>query len=176
MAEIMTERTILRPIQEADAVDLNQIMKNAEAMRYLRYDIPKTLEDTKEFIRQNFVNNAMAFGIENKDNGRLIGFFEFHNAEEIKGEATITYILDSDFWGYGIMTEVGKKLIGYAFDHFNFARIVGHYEFDKNPRSGRAMKKMGMIADSEVTDHEYDGLKFRVGSFSVTNEQFRKEK
>lgn len=176
MTEIMTERTILRPIQETDTVDLNQIMKNSEAMRYLRYSIPKTLEDTKEFIKQNFIDNSMAFGIENKDGGRLIGFFEFHNAEEIEDEATITYILDSDFWGYGIMTEVGKKLIGYAFDHFGFTRIVGHYEFDKNPRSGRAMKKMGMIADSEVMNHEHDGLKFRVGSFSVTDEQLRKEK
>lgn len=140
MRQITTERLIIRPIQLKDFDELQAILLDPKVVRYTRYRDVKTPTNFTAIFESHFYNTAYTFGIETKDEHKLIGFYEFH-PENTTG--ILTYALAQSAWGHGYVAEVGSAMMGYGFNNLNFERIEAHYA-STNPRSGLVMKKMGM--------------------------------
>jgi len=140
MRQITTERLIIRPIKVSDHDELEAILLDPAVVRYTRYRDVKTPTNFTAIFESHFLNTAYTFGIETKDERKLIGFYEFHP------EATtgiLTYALAQSAWGKGYVAEVGSAMMAYGFNVLNFERIEAHYA-SLNPRSGKVMQKMGM--------------------------------
>lgn len=56
-------------------------------------------------------------------NEELIGIINYHNIDWINKKTSISYWLDEKSQGQGIITQVCKKLIDYAFNSLNLNRI-----------------------------------------------------
>jgi ribosomal-protein-alanine N-acetyltransferase len=83
------------------------------------------------------------FGIEYKENHKLIGTisFVFWNLKHQKAE--VAYILSHPYWGQGIMTEALKEIIQFGFDSMDLVRIEARC-IEENLGSEGVMKKEGM--------------------------------
>ena len=61
----------------------------------------------------------------------------------------VGYLLITDYWSKGIMTEAAKEICRIAFDKLDIIRITGVY-YEPNVASGRVLEKVGF---------EYEGTR-----------------
>lgn len=108
---IETKSCRIRQFKQSDVDDLYLILSNPKVMEYI--EAPFTLEDTKDFLNKNALSYPLrVFALEYKENKKLIGHIIFH--EYNKESYEIGFVLNSDYWGCGIASEVTKSLINYA--------------------------------------------------------------
>lgn len=141
MRQITTARLIIRPIIQKDYDELKSIILDPQVVKYMRYRDVKTDSNFQKLFQDHFLNElGYTFGIEEKSQHKLIGFYEFHPED---GVGILTYALNQAAWGHGYVAEAGRAMIDYGFSELNLDRIEAHYAH-LNPRSGRVMEKMGM--------------------------------
>lgn len=134
----MDKELLLRPIRDGD-LELRQFTsKETDSLflltdvnrNYLREWLPwvdktKTVEDTKEFIKNSLEgaqnNKSADFGIYFHD--KLVGAIGFHFLDFNNKKTTIGYWLDKDYQGKGIMTTATKILIRFAFEKLKLNRV-----------------------------------------------------
>ncbi|MGE7766272.1 GNAT family N-acetyltransferase [Peribacillus sp. NPDC096540] len=142
-----TERLVMRKITMKDADDMYAYASNSEVSRFVTWEPHRSLSDTKDFIQfvlQNYEDNKLApWGIEHKDNGEFIGTIDFVSWQLNHQIAEIGYVLASQYWGKGIITEAAKKVIEFGFENMNLVRIQARCFVD-NLGSERVMQKVGM--------------------------------
>ncbi len=70
---------------------------NPEVSKYVTWDTHRTIEDTKEFIRfvmKQYENKGISpWGIEYKENGKLIGTIDYVGWQTKHNSAEIGYVL-----------------------------------------------------------------------------------
>jgi [ribosomal protein S5]-alanine N-acetyltransferase len=142
-----TERLLLRKITLEDVDDMYSYASNKEVSKYVTWETHHTLYDTKvfvEFILTQYENKKIApWGIEYKENGKLIGTIDFVSWQTKHNSAEIGYALSPDYWGKGIATEAANEVITFGFTHMDLIRIQAKC-FVKNIGSARVMEKVGM--------------------------------
>lgn len=143
-----TERLLLRKVTLDDVEDIFAYGSIEEVTRYVTWDAHRTLSDTKEFVQfilNQYENNKQVapWGIEFKENGRLIGTINFVAWQPKHHSAELGYVLSPDYWGKGITTEATKKVIEYGFEEMDLIRIQARC-FLENIGSSRVMEKAGM--------------------------------
>lgn len=130
-----------------DAADLHSYASNPEVSKYVFWEAHRTLSDTKDYIRfilDLYENGKLSpWGIEYKEDGRLIGTFDFVNWQPNHKSAEIGYALSKDYWGKGIATEAAKELIHFGFTKMDLVRIQAKCLVE-NAGSERVMEKAGM--------------------------------
>lgn len=80
----------------------------------------KTVQETKEFV--NGIENETVFGIYTFDD-KFIGYATLEPEGEKVCEYAI-FILDKNYWGKGIGTEVTKIMIDHIFNKLGFEKII----------------------------------------------------
>ncbi|KAB2334514.1 GNAT family N-acetyltransferase [Cytobacillus depressus] len=142
-----TERLLLRKITLEDVEDMYSYCSNEEVSKYVTWDTHQKLSDTKEFVEfalNQYENRKVApWGIEYKENEKLIGTIDFVSWQVQHNVAEIGYIISQDYWGKGIATEAATEVIQFGFNHMNLVRIQARC-FVENIGSERVMKKTGM--------------------------------
>lgn len=143
-----TERLLLRRITLDDVEDIFAYGSIEEVTRYVTWDPHRTLSDTMEFVQfilnQYEYNKQVApWGIEYKENGRLIGTINFISWQPKHKSAELGYVISPDYWGKGIGTEATKKVIEYGFENMDLVRIQARCLVG-NIGSSRVMEKAGM--------------------------------
>lgn len=142
-----TDRLILRKITGEDVEDMFSYGSNDEVSKYVSWDTHRTLEDTKEFIDfvlGQYKNKKTApWGIEYKENGKLIGTIEYIGWQPRHNSAEIGYVLHQEYWGKGITTEAAKELLAFGFNKMELVRVQARC-FTENIGSQRVMEKIGM--------------------------------
>lgn len=109
--DIETKRCRIRQFKESDTDELYLILSNPKVMEYI--EAPFTLEGTKDFLNKNALSYPpRVFASEYKENKKLIGHIIFHKYDKESYE--IGFILNQNYWGQGIASEVTKSLIDYA--------------------------------------------------------------
>ncbi|WP_125979713.1 GNAT family N-acetyltransferase [Loigolactobacillus iwatensis] len=173
MAVIETPRLRLRPITMTDAVDLFQVLRDADVVRYLRYQQATNLAAIQQEITDHFGRDiSTVFGIELKSSKKLVGFFEFHPNGN---SGILTYALAQADWGKGIVPEAGQALVRYGFETLNFQRLEAHYAAI-NQKSARVMEKLGMIDRGKIQDfRSQTGEIISVKAYDLTKEQWQAE-
>ena len=106
LPELETERLWLRKVTVEDLVAIHAYAKQEEVARYMTWPAHKTLSDTMDFIdfclRQYEQKQIAPWGIEYKENRRLIGTIDFVSWDTKNRIAEIGYVLSPDYWGRGI--------------------------------------------------------------------------
>lgn len=173
---IETERLLLRKITFDDAEDIYEYTSDQIVSKYVTWDRHGTIMDTKGFI--HFVNQQYAlqklapWGIELKENGKLIGTVDFVSWQPKHFTAEIGYAIARRYWGKGITTEAAKALIHFGFTEMNLVRIQARCMVE-NVGSQRVMEKSGMTFEGIIRKGIFaKGKQHDLKLYSILLEEF----
>ena len=141
-----TERLILRPWRESDALTLFKYASDPEVGPRAGWPPHKSVEDSLEIIRTVFSGEGM-WAVELKDTAEAIGCVGYlpasaSNLKILPDQAEVGYWIARPFWGQGFCTEALRAIISYCFNEKGFSVLWGDY-FPDNPASGKVMAKCG---------------------------------
>lgn len=153
MAELMnyleTERLILRPWSEDDAVSLYRYASHPDIGPIAGWAPHSSVEDSREVIRTIF-SAPETYAVVLKDTGEPIGSIGVmfndgvHSATMEEGDAEIGYWIGVPYWGQGLIPEAVRCLLRRCFEELAITTVwCGHY--DGNRQSRRVMEKCGFI-------------------------------
>lgn len=144
---LKTERFILRKISLDDTDDMYEYAKNADVTKYLTWSPHESKTHTFEYI--SYLQNRYASGeffdwaVVCKDSGKMIGTFGFTRFDFKNDGGEIGYVLNPEYHGKGIATEILGRVIRYGFENLGLERIECRFMV-KNIASRRVMEKNGM--------------------------------
>ena len=103
-----------------------------------------------------YIRNVYSFygfgiwGVYSKTSGKLIGKCGIEN-QMVDGieEISLSYLLDSKYWGYGYVIECGKAVFNYAKSQLDITRVVAVID-EKNKRSIHTAQNLDMVFEKEV--------------------------
>jgi RimJ/RimL family protein N-acetyltransferase len=143
-----TNRLTLRTWTLTDTVDLFEICRDDEVMKYV--GTGKGYKSPAEAVE--FLNWAIAYQKENgfcrwavleKSSGEIIGSCGFarpHATEEIE----LGYLFARKTWGKGFATEAAGACLRFGFENFGFREIIALTDLE-NTASQKVLEKIGFI-------------------------------
>ncbi len=141
MAELRTERLVLRPACSGDLDALHAIMRQPRAMAYWSTPPHDTLAQTADFLDGMMTippGEGEDFAIEHQ--GRMIGKAGLYRFPDIG------YILDPDHWGRGLMREALTAVIARAIAVHGLPRI----QADVDPRNAASLRLLAWLGFRET--------------------------
>ena len=141
-----TERTIIRPWEDADAADLYEYAKDPDVGPAAGWPAHTRVEGSLETIH-GVLGRPETFAICLKETGRPIGSVGLHlvgatDMTDRDDECELGYWLGKPYWGRGIMPEVVREILRHAFEDLGMTRILAGY-YEGNVKSKRVQKKTG---------------------------------
>lgn len=159
-----TRRLIIRELAENDIEDMYQIYQDPQVKIYI-----DNIDDYKEAEANKlraYIKNVYSFygyglwGVFSKTTKGLIGRCGIENHMiDGKDEIMLSYILDSQHWGYGYALECCKAVLSYAKDELGIERVVAVID-KKNQRSINTVTKLGMTPEKEIQYQNRDSILF----------------
>ncbi|HHH54593.1 MAG TPA: GNAT family N-acetyltransferase [Bacteroidetes bacterium] len=157
----INEDIILRQWHHQDAELLAELANNFEIAKNLsdQYPYPYSLQNAKDYINHVLdLKPFSIFAIEYK--GKLAGSFGYIFHKDIwKKNIELGYWLAQDYWGQGIMTNVVKNMIDFAFQNFDINRVIAKV-FGSNYGSRKVCEKAGMIKEAVLKNSIYKNGKY----------------
>ncbi len=156
---IETDRLILRPFVESDAVRYQSYRKLPETVRYM-YQHPMTLEQSIErmprYARLEFEKDKDIFvlAIQPKAESELAGEILFKLESVAAKQGEIGWSLHPDSVGNGYVTEAAKAFLALGFGHFKFHRIFARIDSD-NTASIRVAERLGMRREAHLLENDF---------------------
>ncbi|MBR7151247.1 MAG: GNAT family N-acetyltransferase [Clostridia bacterium] len=152
MTMITTERLILRPFTENDAVDLFEYLHEPTVHCFFDMKISSMDEAKEEAVKR--METDCYFAIELKDTGKVIGEIFVHpDGEGMEedcsegGYSDDTYspcwMLNKDYHGKGYAYEAANAVFDYLFNEKGARRLYAYTE-DYNIASQKLCEKLGM--------------------------------
>jgi ribosomal-protein-alanine N-acetyltransferase len=175
-SRIETERLILRPIERKDVADIVKNINDLRVSKWLLvvpypygkkqalFWINSTAKHAKQKPRKEY-----GYGIELKEEGKIIGGISLHISHQYSESATIGYWLGVKYHGKGYGSEALEALIDLAFKKIKLKRLEAGV-FTGNPSSGKLLEKfsfrqegyrrkaMRCKADGKIKDEYIYGL------------------
>lgn len=157
-----TRRLIIRELSENDIDDMYQIYQDPQIRKYI--DNIDDYRDAEKDKMRAYIKNVYSFygyglwGVFSKTTHGLIGRCGIENQViDGKEEIMLSYLLDSQHWGYGYALECCKAVLLYARDELDIERIVA--VIDKNNiRSIHTAQKLGMKPEKELVYQNRDSI------------------
>ena len=145
--EIRTERLVLRPPSEGDAVEMGAIFGDERVMRAIGRERVETPEEILERARRHarFFETLgyCIFLARRRDTGELVGDCGLAPAEA-RGPATeIAWRFAPAHWGRGYATEAARAVLDDAYARTELDEIIA-ITLPENARSQRVACKLGM--------------------------------
>jgi ribosomal-protein-alanine N-acetyltransferase len=154
---IQTPRLLLRELELADVVRLNEIQRDARVARYMNYE-PRSLEQTQVYVdaamqsRNDSPRAVYDLAISEQGSDLLIGRCGFGIRRPEHREAMIWYELHPDQWGRGYATEAAAALIDLAFRSLGVHRIWADCD-PRNEASCRVAERLGMLLEGRLREN-----------------------
>ena len=150
MAEISTERLVMRGWREADLAPWAAMNADPEVRRYLGPVL--TFEQASAWVL-NFQDDLDRYGfgfwaLEVRASGEFIGFTGLRTVDEgmpFTG-VELAWRLARPAWGHGYATEAARAALAYGFDTMGLPEIVA-VTMARNLRSRAVMQRIGMTTD-----------------------------
>lgn len=157
------------PIYDFGAYKLRQIIAEKDAPFFFKYinkeevsdficadNVPKNVDQAYrelQYWSSLFQMQRSYYWAIANENDDLIGTAGFNNisTQHLRGE--ISYDLDKNFWGRGIMTNVLFKILEFSFKDLDLVRIqatVGQH----NPRSIKILENLNFKKEGELSKYE----------------------
>jgi ribosomal-protein-alanine N-acetyltransferase len=116
------------------------------------------MEDSKAFLHYQLQGYAegrpYVWGVELKENGKLIGTAGFLEWSEYDKRIDIGYAISERHWNKGIVTEVSKEIVRYGFEELRLNKIAARCTAE-NSGSEKVMLKLGMKLEGVLLQHVY---------------------
>jgi len=149
---------ILREITKNDAFDYYSYMNRSEMDAYLTKDNqPQTVESAEEEVTYwgSLFPNKRSFywGIALKNNNKLIGTAGFNTISFANSRAEISYDLDPDYWGKGVMLRSIKSILKFADNQLGIVRVQATVIID-NERSIKLLERCGFKKEGVMPKYE----------------------
>lgn len=144
---IETERLILRPWRENDAVALFKYAGDPDVGPIAGWPPHRSVEDSLEVIRTVFAAPEV-YAVVLKETGEPVGscgimFSDgLHSADMRRGEAEIGYWIGKPYWGRGFIPEAVRALLSRSFNDLALDAVWCGY-YDGNTKSKRVCEKSG---------------------------------
>jgi ribosomal-protein-alanine N-acetyltransferase len=153
-----TPRLVLRQIQPEDAEAIFATFSDEQVMEFYGHLPHRSVEDSRELIRQQHVwyakREGIRWGITRKGEKRVIGSCGFYLFDLDSQHAETGYELNRSFWRQGIMTEAMSAILTYAFTELSLHRIEAVVD-DVNERSKGLLKKLGFTHEGTLRKRFY---------------------
>jgi RimJ/RimL family protein N-acetyltransferase len=161
VAELRTERLLLRQWRDEDLEPFAELNADPETMRY--FPARRTREESDAFaesIRRHLADEGWGlWAVEVAAGVSFIGFvglarprFEEHFTPAVE----VGWRLGREHWGHGYATEAGRAALAYGFEELGLEEIVS-FTSELNAPSRRVMERLGMSHDP-ADDFEHPGV------------------
>lgn len=176
--ELQTERLILRPLQLADAEQVQEIFPQWEVVRYLNAGVPWPYPEDGAF---RYYREVSLPAIERGDEWhwtlrrkqspeQLIGAIALNKGDAINRG----FWMAAEWQGLGLMTEAVIATNDYWFDVLGFT-VLRTRKAVANAASRRITEKTGMRVVA-VEEHDYVSGRHLTEIWEITAEEWRKQK
>lgn len=141
----------LKPLLAEDTNDLQQMLSHPEVRSHIlmRCGVGSQYGYSDKLVNRMvypFDPCELHAGIYLKGQQKLIGTASLQNWNRRERKASLGYMVDPAWWGYGLATEAVGLLLNYAVHELGVTRIEGRCRGD-NCRSERVMIKNGMTLE-----------------------------
>ena len=158
LSELLTERLILRRLQESDLEPIAAMNADPRVMEYFPAAFSRAESEAfVERVREHFAKHGFGFWIvESRNDGDILGLtgllrprFEAHFTPCVE----VGWRFAVAHWGKGYATEAANAALRFGFESLRLDEIVA-YTVPQNRRSRRVMEKLGMSrSESDDFDH-----------------------
>ncbi len=153
LPSLETKRLLLRKLTLEDTSDMHDFTSDSIVSKYVSWDPHTSLADTKSYLHyviKQYENRQIApWGLEYKENGKLIGTIDFVYWDPKNQTAEIGYAISRQYWGAGITTEAAAAVLSFGFDQMDLIRIQARC-LSQNIASQRVMEKCGMTYEGTI--------------------------
>ena len=162
--ELETPRLRLRPLCEADAEWLADLLSDPAVCRFL-WDFAETPEKARKTAKGMIQFDAMrhhfgCWAIQDRHSGEFHGWAELSKLPGWPGpsdEIAVSYVLRRPSWGRGIATAAARRLMQHAFAAHELPRVMAMI-MSGNAASRRVLEKLGMREKLTRTTDDGDEL------------------
>lgn len=149
-----TKRLLIRELAVDDIKDVYDIYKDPDVRKYIP-DISEYLDVEME-KQAAYIRNVYSFygygswGVFSKTTKKLIGKCGLENLSiDGKEEIALSYLLDSEHWGFGYALECCRAVFEFAKTQLDISRIVAVIDCE-NKRSIQTAKNLNMHMEKEI--------------------------
>ena len=148
LAELRSERLVLRKVRREDAESYYRNLGSSEAVtRGMLWnphqDISESVASVEKTLRRYGEGRCYRWAVTEQGSDELIGIVELLRFEETDCSCSFAYMLAERFWGRGYGTEVLKTVFRFDFEEMG-VKVIRADHFADNPASGACMRKAGM--------------------------------
>ena len=179
MPTLETERFLLRKLSLDDTDDMFEYSKQQEVTKYLTWSPHPNKTYTFEYL--SYLQNRYKTGdffdwaVICKESGKMIGTCGFTRFFFADNGAEIGYVINPDYNGKGVATEVVGRIIRFGFENLSLERIEGKYMIE-NTASRRVMEKNGMVFEGiRRKGMLIKGIYRNIGTCAILREDFFKK-
>lgn len=153
-----TERLVLRPFHQRDIRAFSAYRSDPEVARYQGWDIPYSLSQAAEFVRQSDELQPGTLGkwyqlaIEPKALGHIVGDCAFYFLPNDPQQAEIGFTIARPFQQQGYASEAVRHLLDYLFQEHNLHRVRANCDVE-NLASIKLMEKVGMRREAHFLEN-----------------------
>lgn len=163
MVQLETKRLLLRESIVEDAPVLYEMTNDPEVMKYTGDVMFKSVEETKELIRNYPDYQKYTYGRWTtiiKETNEIIGWCGLKYIEDLK-ETDLGFRFMKKYWNKGYGTEASIACLQYGFEQLGMQQIIAQVYKD-NGASQRVLQKLGFTYWKELYDKDDSWLVFRI--------------
>ncbi len=147
--KLITIRLILRQVTNLDIEDIVENINNIKVSKWLlvvpypykKKDALSWIDHQKKELNKK-PRDSYQFGIELKEEEKIIGGIGLNKVNRKQGTAEVGYWIGEKYWRNGYGSEALKVILDYAFKKLKLRRIEAEI-FEGNPSSGKLLEKLG---------------------------------
>jgi RimJ/RimL family protein N-acetyltransferase len=169
MIPLTSDRLILRDFTVDDFQAVHSYTSDPEVVRYMPW-VLFTEEETHKYIQNKVARQSVSprvdyeLAITLKDDGILIGECNLIRRARADSEGDIGFVLNRNYWGMGLATEVTQILLTFGFKDLHLHRITATCD-PQNVASSRVLEKNGMRLEGHFREHKLMRGKWRDSLF-----------
>jgi len=139
---LSTERLLLRSLRISDIDDIFNYSCTPNVGSNAGWKPHESKEETLEIMKEVFLDKETVWGIELKENHRIIGSIGLVDDPKRQYDLVkmIGYAIGEAWWGKGLMTEAVRAVLHFGFCELNLSAISA-YCYPFNQRSKKILKK-----------------------------------
>lgn len=163
MVQLKTKRLLLRESIVEDAPVLYEMTNDPEVMKYTGDVMFKSVEETKELIRNYPDYQKYTYGRWTtiiKETNEIIGWCGLKYIEDLK-ETDLGFRFMKKYWNRGYGTEASIACLQHGFEQLGMQQIIAQVYKD-NGASQRVLQKLGFTYWKELYDKDDSWLVFRI--------------
>jgi ribosomal-protein-alanine N-acetyltransferase len=158
-----SERLRFRKLTDADAPEILELRGNPETMKFiprpLVTDIEGALAHIKMINDKIDENIDINWAVTEKGSDKCIGIMGFYRTQPEHFRTELGYMITSEYWGKGYVTEAVKTLLDFAFSTLNFHSIMAVID-SRHTASERVLQKVGFVKEAHFKEDFYYNNEF----------------